>query len=215
MNKAHLQTLAHDIRNPLASILSSVEMLRTQTLPPHDVALLLKTIEDKVYVMSHVLDTLYDIPSQVSSQRQENVSPGSIKSTIEHGVKERVRTILLVDDNQTSVDVLAELLRMRGHIVSVAYSGGGAHEQINKVIPDVLVLDIGLPDIDGYELLRSLRQIADVPVAIALTGYDREEDRQQAVDAGFNYYLRKPISAQDLDTVIWNAYGEDAQSMQV
>jgi CheY-like chemotaxis protein len=209
MNTEHLKTLAHDIRNPLASILSSVEMLRVRPVAEHEANRLLHIIENKVYIISHVLDTLYDIAPQERIGAKDADAHASESADSAQQSSKKTYTLLLVDDNKTSVDVLAELLRMRGHTVHVAYTGAGAHEQVALHTPDIAVLDIGLPDVDGYTLLASLRTAATIPHAIALTGYDREEDKLKALAAGFNHYLRKPVGVEALEKVIKRVVREE------
>ena len=109
-------------------------------------------------------------------------------------------SILVVDDNEAAADSLAKLLRLRGHRVSIAYSGLDAVDKAREQRPDILVLDIGLPDIDGYEVVRILLRDGSFPSAIiALTGYGQEEDKVRAFEAGFHHHLTKPVSLKELE----------------
>jgi CheY-like chemotaxis protein len=108
--------------------------------------------------------------------------------------------VLVVDDSADTADSLALLLRMEGHEVRVAYEGAAALEAAQTFCPEVVLSDIGLPGMTGYELAPRLRQLpglADI-LLVALTGYAQEEDRRRAEAAGFDAYLVKPA---DLDTV--------------
>ncbi|WP_219134245.1 response regulator [Janthinobacterium sp. UMAB-60] len=103
--------------------------------------------------------------------------------------------ILVVDDNCDAADTLAELLEMYGHTVRTAYTGVQATERTLEFKPDIVFLDIGLPDISGYEVAVKLRQLP-IPqqfLLVALTGYGQEHDRQAALQAGFNEHFAKPV----------------------
>ena len=102
--------------------------------------------------------------------------------------------VMVVDDNQDAAHMLATLLEVQGHAVSVEYDGGGALRRAQLEQPQVMLLDIGLPDTDGYALARQLRAMPELRGAmlVALTGYGQNEDRRLAVDAGFDHYLVKP-----------------------
>ena len=112
--------------------------------------------------------------------------------------------IVVVDDNQDAADMLALLLETTGAEVAVAYDGHSALELVRNERPSVVLLDIGLPDIDGYDVARAIRaQPEGAPVfLIALTGYSREEDIQRARDAGFDRHLVKPVDLSALTAAI-------------
>lgn len=120
-----------------------------------------------------------------------------MKRNTEH---QRALRILVVEDNADQADSLAELLTTWGHEVAVAYDGLNGVERAWNFQPDVAIMDIGLPRIDGYEAARRLR--ADPATSriylIALTGYGRDEDRRQALAAGFNLHLTKPADLDEL-----------------
>jgi CheY-like chemotaxis protein len=113
------------------------------------------------------------------------------------GVKRRV---LIVDDNVDAADSLAMLLRVDGHEAETAYSASSALEAIETLRPEIVLLDVGLPQMDGYEIARRLRANNTVPGIrlIALTGYGRAEDRERARLAGFDGHLLKPADMQAL-----------------
>ena len=102
--------------------------------------------------------------------------------------------VLLVDDNADAAELLAAYLRHEGHEVRIALDGPSALAEADTFVPDVAVLDIGLPGMDGYELARELRR-RDLPHLrlIALTGYGLASDRQRSLDAGFDEHLVKPV----------------------
>jgi CheY-like chemotaxis protein len=110
------------------------------------------------------------------------------------------RRILVVDDNEDALDSLAELLRAAGHTVKVAIDGPKALAVVDAFHPDVAVLDIGLPVMDGYELAQQIRRQlgTTAPRLIALTGYGQDSDRERARTAGFAEHLTKPVEVDRL-----------------
>ena len=115
--------------------------------------------------------------------------------------------ILLVDDNVDAVHTLQLFLRSAGHRVEVAYSAGDALALAKVLVPEVCLLDIGLPDFDGNELARRLRQLpqAGGSTLIAMTGYGRQQDRETAMAAGFDHYLVKPVNTTQLSDILAGA----------
>lgn len=112
--------------------------------------------------------------------------------------------ILVVDDNPDAADVLGMLLRVLGHTVHIAHSGAAALEQIEVLHPDLIFLDLGMPDMDGYEVARRVREesrLAETRI-IAVTGYADQRRRDLATEAGFDDYLIKPTNVADLQAVI-------------
>jgi CheY-like chemotaxis protein len=114
---------------------------------------------------------------------------------------------MVVDDNADAAEMLAALLEAQGHAVGVAYDGRGALELARRERPDVLLLDIGLPDMDGYELARRLRAQPETAQStlVALTGYGQQQDRNEAREAGFNHYLVKPADLNAVNDVLAQA----------
>ncbi len=106
----------------------------------------------------------------------------------------------MVNDNVSSADSLGLIIKLWGHECRVAHSGPEAIEEANVFHPDVVLLDIGLPGMDGYEVARTLRTRhgPDELKLVAMTGYGREEDRRRSGEAGFNEHLVKPL---DLDAL--------------
>ncbi len=111
------------------------------------------------------------------------------------------RRVLLIEDNQDGREMLTGLLRLWGHQVEEADDGPGGLTAIRRQPPDVALVDIGLPDLDGYELARQVRAApgGDRVVLIAVTGYGQPQDRRRAVEAGFDDHLVKPV---DLDKLM-------------
>ncbi|MCC2970996.1 ATP-binding protein [Massilia sp. IC2-476] len=112
------------------------------------------------------------------------------------------RDVLLVDDNLDAAEATAAVLAHLGHTVRVAETAVAAVEQVRRRIPDVAVLDIGLPDMDGYALATLLRKEAPELRLVALTGYGQRADVSQALGAGFDLHLTKPASLEDLQRAV-------------
>ncbi|SFC20058.1 hybrid sensor histidine kinase/response regulator [Massilia yuzhufengensis] len=108
--------------------------------------------------------------------------------------------VLVVDDNADAAQMLATLLEAHGHLVSVEYDGNSGLARALREQPDAMLLDIGLPDMDGHELARRLRAAPGTANAtlIALTGYGQREDRERAHQAGFDQHLVKPADLSEL-----------------
>ena len=114
----------------------------------------------------------------------------------------RSRRVLVVDDNEDAANLLGELAQLRGHDVMIAHDGIQALELVATFQPEVAVLDIGLPGMDGYQLAAELRERVPDCRLIALTGYSQRKDRETALDAGFSEHLVKPVKASDLLVLI-------------
>jgi PAS domain S-box-containing protein len=117
--------------------------------------------------------------------------------------------VLVVDDNVDSVDSLAMLLRMMGHEVATANDGEVALTAADEFRPDVAILDIGLPKVNGYDLAKQLREkewAKDV-VLVALTGWGQEQHRRRSQESGFNHHLTKPVELEVLQQILETTQG--------
>ncbi len=113
------------------------------------------------------------------------------------------RRILVVDDNQDAADSLAMLLRLGGHEVEVAHDGPRALEIASDQKPSFVLLDIGLPGMDGYEVCRRLRSLGlEGSRIIAMTGYGQDRDRQRSQEAGFDLHTVKPVEIEGLMSML-------------
>jgi PAS domain S-box-containing protein len=113
----------------------------------------------------------------------------------------RAVRFLVVEDNEDGAELLAALLRARGHDVEISMRGQDALQLLERWIPDVVICDIGLPDIDGYEVARAIRsdpRLASVEL-VALSGYGQVEDRRRSAQAGFHVHFTKPA---DVDAIL-------------
>jgi CheY-like chemotaxis protein len=117
----------------------------------------------------------------------------------------RPHRILVVDDNADAASSLAMLLELDGHDTRVANSGMDALTAVAGFSPHVVFLDIGLPDLSGYEVARRLRSMTGLeprPRLIALTGWGQEEDRERSREAGFDAHLVKPVDPAELGAAL-------------
>jgi PAS domain S-box-containing protein len=106
--------------------------------------------------------------------------------------------ILIVDDNQDGADTLAAVLQLMGHEVHTAYDGQQGVDAADRIQPDVVLLDIGLPRLNGYEAARRIRLQGRRVLLVAVTGWGQEEDRRRSRDAGFDHHLVKPVDPEKL-----------------
>jgi CheY-like chemotaxis protein len=114
------------------------------------------------------------------------------------------RRLLVVDDNKDAAESMSMLLQMWGHEVAYAYDGPSALETAQQWQPEAVILDIGLPGMDGYQVaerLRTLPQGKDA-VLIAITGYGQEDDRRRSRRAGIDHHLVKPVAPDTLRMLI-------------
>ncbi|HKQ78520.1 MAG TPA: PAS domain-containing protein [Blastocatellia bacterium] len=114
------------------------------------------------------------------------------------------RRILIMDDNVDSAESMAVLLRLDGHEVQIAYDGLTALEEARVFRPDIIFLDLNLPEMDGYEVARRLRLEAELGgmTLVAMTGYGQEEDRRRTQEAGFHHHFVKPIDYDMLQELL-------------
>ncbi len=129
-------------------------------------------------------------------------APADSGSRVQTG---QARRVLIVDDNHDAADSLAVVLRFEGHETSVAYSAQAAIEAVTSSEPEFVLLDIGLPNMDGYEVARRIRASGASARIIALTGYGQLEDRQRSAAAGFAAHLVKPVDIGALVSLLSNS----------
>jgi CheY-like chemotaxis protein len=116
----------------------------------------------------------------------------------------RRRRILVVDDSPDSADALAVLFQMMGHEVFIAFSGREGLALLREQRPDIALLDVGLPDMDGHEVARRAREDAALRGVrlVALTGWAGDEERRRSQDAGFDRHLVKPADREALEALL-------------
>jgi signal transduction histidine kinase/ActR/RegA family two-component response regulator len=142
------------------------------------------------------------LPAAPAGAQLAGARPGPADE--EDEVVTAVRRILVVDDNKDAADSLAMLLRMLGNEVHTAYDGVDAVGAASGFRPDVVLMDIGLPRLNGYDAARRIRDLREhrPQVLVALTGWGQEEDRRRSVEAGFDYHMIKPVELDELQRLL-------------
>jgi CheY-like chemotaxis protein len=132
------------------------------------------------------------------------VASPSLSGACAAQAKSARRRVLVVDDNVDGACSLEKLLNMLGHQVAVSHDGPACLEKSRTFKPEVVILDIGLPGINGYEVGRRLRKMPALRkvLLIAMTGWGSDEDRQRSMEAGFNAHLVKPVELRDLESLL-------------
>lgn len=112
--------------------------------------------------------------------------------------------VLVVDDNVDAAQSIALLLRTMGHDLCLAYDGKSALIMVQELAPDVVLLDIGLPILDGFQVAKRVREWPALKnaVLVALTGYGQDSDRQRTRDAGFHHHLVKPVDIAKIESIL-------------
>jgi CheY-like chemotaxis protein len=130
------------------------------------------------------------------------------------GVRAESRRVLVVEDDPDSAQSLAMLLQIWGHQVEIAPDGHQALDAARRFEPEIVLLDIGIPGLDGYEVAERLRSEHGSELKlVALTGYGREDDRQRSRDAGFDRHMTKPLEPPRLrDMLASFDFGSDGDA---
>ena len=156
------------------------------------------TIEARSEGIGHGSEFIVRLPvGQLSQSPEEPINGKSMAPS-------RPLRVLVVDDNRDAADSCAMMLKFSGHQVETAYNGTRALQVGESFRPHVVLLDIGLPDINGYEVARRIRDSAwgaELPL-VAVTGWGKEEDRERAYAAGFDHHLTKPVVPEAVESVV-------------
>ncbi len=141
---------------------------------------------------------IVQLQAPVPKERPAGVDGGTADGTAKAAMR-----VLIVDNSPDAVQSLAILLKDWGYQVREAYDGGSGLREAEKWQPNVAILDIGMPGMDGYEVAKRLRQAnPEGLVLVALTGFGEDEDRRRAREAGFDYHLLKPFSPEELHDLL-------------
>jgi CheY-like chemotaxis protein len=125
-----------------------------------------------------------------------------------------MKKVLIAEDNAVNRELLRELLEMRGYAVVEAGDGEEALQKITETQPDILLLDLGMPVLDGFGTVQKIREnpnLCTLPV-LAVTAYAMRGDRERILDSGFNGYLSKPINPSALDQELERLLNKDGAS---
>jgi two-component system CheB/CheR fusion protein len=135
---------------------------------------------------------------------REVAAPAADASSTAQSHARRPLRILIVDDNRDAAETMAMLIQAIGHEARMVHEGSAAAKAARSYAPDLVLLDIGLPGMDGYQVARQFKGYDDLRHIrlAAATGYGQDQDRKRAVEAGFDEFLVKPISFESLQKLI-------------
>jgi CheY-like chemotaxis protein len=188
-----LRKVVHDLKNCLAPVRNALRLLERPELDAATAGYARGVIEKQLGAMEQLCDSLLAEPAQGAAPQPP---PAPLNAP--------ARRILIVDDNRAWVDSLAVVLRSQGHTVYTAYGGRRAVEIAEDLKPDVVILDIEMPEVSGYEAARQLRRRLSRhrPTLIALTVWSDDMDKALAREAGFDHHLSKPMAFDDLVRIL-------------
>lgn len=190
-----LEELAHDMRNSLGVLRSAAHLIARTEDRPQQAAEARRALEEQIAHLATLIDVLANVastPSLAPAGEQQNMTPAATPG--EH------RNILIADDNDDAATMLAMILRLEGHVVTIAHDGEQAIEMANASHPDVVLLDIQMPRKNGFEVARELqsRSWSGSCQLIGLSGGATHEDRDRALAAGFSAHFTKPVDIDEL-----------------
>jgi CheY-like chemotaxis protein len=114
-----------------------------------------------------------------------------------------MRHVLVVDDNHDAADSLGQLLRLAGYQVDIAYTGLSALARVRSCLPDVVLCDLGLPELSGYDLAKAVRcELTRSIRLVAISGYAQAEDVRRSLEAGFDAHVAKPAQPADIERLL-------------
>jgi CheY-like chemotaxis protein len=191
--ESQLTTLAHELRNPLTPLRNGVEIVRQMSRGNPTLARTADMMVRQIAQMVRLVDDLFELPAVTR--------PAEFPGTFEASTESFRLKILVADDNADGADSLAMLLQAHGHLVLTAPDGRRAVEVAEIFLPDVILMDVAMPQLDGLEATREIRLRpwgARVRI-IALTAWGRESERRRTLEAGMDFHLVKPV---DPDTLV-------------
>ncbi len=157
--------------------------------------------------------TTFTVHLPLATPARENQPAAPRAATAEGAAGEAALRILIVDDNEDAANSLADVLGLMGHHAEVAFSGLKALQIAPDVDADLILLDIGLPELDGYEVARRMRRIVRRDTRlVALTGYGADEDKRRSREAGFDEHLVKPVMPETLGALLHRVRREEVSA---
>lgn len=203
-----LAMLGHELRNPLGTITNTLAVLNRR-VDDDELRHLTAIIGRQTAHLGRLVDDLLDLARVTSGTielRVPAVEAGSApaRATEPTAAAARRRRVLIVEDNADARESLQVLLRLAGHEVEAAEDGPSGLKKVETFRPDVALIDLGLPGMDGYDLVRALRKLPQTQATrfIALTAYGQTADRRRALAAGFDVHLTKPVDPESLQRLL-------------
>lgn len=189
---ATTRRFAHDLRNCLASMRAGANMLRRSLDQPAVVSKVADNMYEQVQEMLDLIDEFVGRPPR-----------GEITTATEAARSQPLR-ILIADDNIDAANALATYLRMSGHVPRVAFDGDEALQLAANEPPDVMMIDLSMPTLNGFDVARNIRAQpwGSAVRMIAVSGYFSAKDIDRALHAGFDAHLSKPIDIDALPDVL-------------
>jgi PAS domain S-box-containing protein len=213
-----LNTVAHELRNRLAPLCAELAVIRRESRDAETVAERCAVMDRQVKQLARLVDDLLDVRDRNHAELLQEAggievtavaqlvseSTQSPEEQVAAGIGTRPPTsfrILLVDDNRELALSLARFIHVLGHDIRVAFDGPEAMQVADEYRPDVMLVDIGLPKVSGYEIAREIRSKpwGGKMTLVAMTGWGRGTDRQRSNEAGFDRHLTKPVEPDELE----------------
>lgn len=188
------QRFVHDLRNCLASMRAGASILRRSADQPA----IIEKVAENIY--SQVQEMLDLVDGFIGRSLGDETSAAAVES---RASTESLR-ILIADDNSDAANTLATYLRLSGHRPIVAFDGGEAMQLAAEERPDVMLVDLSMPTLNGYDVARNIRAQpwGDTVRLIAVSGWLSQEDIARASHAGFDAHMSKPIDMDKLPGVL-------------
>jgi CheY-like chemotaxis protein len=213
-----LNTVAHELRNRLAPLCAELAVIRRESRDAETVAERCAVMDRQVKQLARLVDDLLDVRDRNHAELLQEAggievtavaqlvseSTQSPEEQVAAAIGTRPPTsfrILLVDDNRELALSLARFIHVLGHDIRVAFDGPEAMQVADEYRPDVMLVDIGLPKVSGYEIAREIRSKpwGGKMTLVAMTGWGRGTDRQRSNEAGFDRHLTKPVEPDELE----------------
>lgn len=195
-----IAALARDLRSPLAALQDAVRQMQATGPPVDQDQTAAAAVDLQVGHFSRLVEDLTDL-SRLAATRPDIASATTVSPRVS---ATKARRILVVDDNIDAAETMALFVGYRGHETRVAHDGGDAVAIASEFKPEIVLLDIGLPTLSGYEVARAIRGApwaSDVKI-IAVSGLSSEMDRERSREAGFDLHFVKPIDHIVLERVL-------------